>query len=162
MTKEWRRNRGVGSTHGAEPIESLKNQNDDDMELGETSNSSGEGGIQGADDDFGESNKAIHSNLSSIKWQISEDSSNNLGQNSSTTNQDSDHPIASASLDSTRETAGNGDDVDDVVLNRNDIAGDYRQPDLLDMCCAGDPLQVEKHLEFPQVKLRKSKARQES
>jgi len=31
-----------------------------------------------------------------------------------------------------------------------------RKPDFLDMCCAGDPLQVEKHLEYP-VELKKVK-----
>jgi hypothetical protein len=179
VTKDWRRRNGSrrSSGLGAERSKSLNNHNVGAMERGETSNSSdGEGGrnwrdIQDDDDDFGESNEAVDSNLSSVKWKItdSEDSNDIAGQSSSPTNQEPDHPIASSSLDSSNGPGGIVDDDDDVVLNRDETGKNYnsghqfpRQPDFLDLCCAGDPLQVEKHLQFPEVKLRKSKGKKES
>jgi hypothetical protein len=177
ITKDWRRNRGPHDTSDLSPErgESLKNENNDMEVVEETSVSSGDGpnwrALQDEEDDFGESNMAVDSNYSSMKWKISGDS-DDLGQNSSTTNPDpAGHPITSASLESSGgQAVGTEDEDDDMALNRIEPATttNYnsrtfpRQPDLLDMCCAGDPLQVEKHLEYPEVKLRKTKAAAES
>jgi hypothetical protein len=118
------------------------------------------------DDDFAQSNMAA---AESMQWKPTEDSADDedvtqassMLQNSGTEN---DIAMNSESLD---DSININQSESDVLLNKNDnfkaekALTNYnhtfpRKPDLLDMCCAGDPLEVEKHLEYP-VKLEKSK-----
>ena len=117
------------------------------------------------DDDFAQSNMAA---AESMQWKPTDDSgededvtqASSMLQNGT----DNDMGMNSGSLD---DSININQSESDVVLNKNDnfqaekALAKFnhtfpRKPDFLDMCCAGDPLEVEKHLEYP-VNLEKSK-----
>lgn len=130
------------------------------------------------DEDFDESNMAaVDSNFSGLNVKSTEDSKDeeeDVTQASSSMLQSPDTGLAlnSASLESDNNPVLTQSESD-VLLNKNEdrsflsdkheaASSSYkhsfpRKPDFLDMCCAGDPLEVEKHLEYP-VKLQKTKA----
>lgn len=128
------------------------------------------------DEDFGESNMAaVDSNFSGLNVKSTEDSKDeeDVTQASSMLQSpDTGLALNSASMESDNNPALTQSESD-VLLNKNEesssleenqdaAAASYkhsfpRKPDFLDMCCAGDPLEVEKHLEYP-VKLQKTKA----
>ena len=118
------------------------------------------------DEDFGDSNvAAVDSNFSGLNWKPTDETkddedvtqtSTGLALNSASLESDN-HPVLTQS-------------ESDVLLNKNDSYAEEktkaltpyqhnfpRKPDFLDMCCAGDPLKLEKHLEQP-VQLQKTKA----
>ena len=123
------------------------------------------------DEDFGQSNvAAADSNLSGLNWKPTEESKDeeNTQTSSMLQNNDSGLALNSASMESENHPTLTQSESD-VLLNKFQVEKQEeeqpksfqhsfpRKPDFLDMCCAGDPLQVEKHLEYP-VKLKKSKA----
>lgn len=170
ITKDWRRSRrdhGNGdSDEGHILSETLEKQDPacDDVENGggATSVSSGEGDtclkLPDEDDDVGESNMAVDSNFSSVNWKTTDDTvdENLVGQTSTSPSaMNSDPPNGLASLDSAGEVTETVDkDDEDVALNPHEDSTRLvpRRPDLLDICCAGDPLEVGKSLGLPEVK----------
>lgn len=129
------------------------------------------------DEDFDESNMAaVDSNFSGLNVKSTEDSKDeeeDVTQASSMLQSpDTGLALNSASLESDNNPVLTQSESD-VLLNKNEdrsflsdqheaAPSSYkhsfpRKPDFLDMCCAGDPLEVEKHLEYP-VKLQKTKA----
>ncbi|KAL3919572.1 MAG: hypothetical protein SGILL_003689, partial [Bacillariaceae sp.] len=125
------------------------------------------------DDDFGDSNMAaVDSNFSGLNWKPTDETKNDEDATQTSSmlqSPDTGLALNSASLESDNHPVLTQSESD-VFLNQN---GSYevektkamvpyqhhfpRKPDFLDMCCAGDPLQVEKHLEQP-VTLQKTKA----
>lgn len=174
MTKDWRRkdrqrvgsdieSDGEGKQLNAETSISSDGRNWRDI-------------VDDDDEDFGESNMAaVDSNFSGLNVKSTDDDED-LTQNSSSMvdSPDTELGLNSASMESDNNPVLTQSESD-VVLNKNEdhsfledkqeaAPAPYkhsfpRKPDILDMCCAGDPLEVEKHLEFPSVKLEKTKAK---
>ena len=122
------------------------------------------------EDDFGDSNvAAVDSNVIDCLTTDETKDDEDVTQTSSMLHSpDTELALTSASLESDNHPALTQSESD-VLLNKNDSYVEEktkgvvpykhsfpRKPDFLDMCCAGDPLQVEKHLEQP-VKLQKTK-----
>jgi hypothetical protein len=129
------------------------------------------------DEQLDESNMpAVDSNFSGLNVKSSEESRDeeDVTQSSSML-QSADTGLAlnSTSLESDNNPALTQSESD-IFLNRNDdhsflndkqetATSPYnhsfpRKPDFLDVCCAGDPLEVEKHLEYPMNLQKKTKA----
>jgi hypothetical protein len=170
MTKDWRR-----GTKEEKDIES--DSNDEEKVNAETSDSSGDGHnwrdvVQNSDsddadeDDFAQSNMAA---AESMQWKPTEDSADDedITQASSMLHNEGTNNDMALNSGSVDDSLHINSTESDVQLNKNDnfqkekAITKYnhtfpRKPDFLDMCCAGDPLEVEKHLEYP-VKLDRSK-----
>ncbi|KAG7372211.1 hypothetical protein IV203_018354 [Nitzschia inconspicua] len=127
--------------------------------------------VEDDDEDLDESNMAaVDSNFSGLNVKSTEDSKDEEDVTESSSmlqSPETDLALNSASIESDNNPVLTQSESD-VLLNK--ISEDRqkaapalykhsfpRKPDFLDMCCAGDPLEVEKHLELP-VKLQKSKA----
>jgi hypothetical protein len=125
------------------------------------------------DKDFGDSNvAAVDSSFSGLNWKPTDDTKDE--EDATQTSSMLQSPDTGLALNSASLESDNHPNLtqseSDVPLNKNDTYVEERKtaimpyqhsfprkPDFLDMCCAGDPLQVEKHLEQP-VELQKSKA----
>jgi hypothetical protein len=170
---KWKRSIGPNDSE-----DDVDDDEDNEKLNGETSESSGELRVvvddeENEDDDFERSNTAVAAaNYSGLKALATEESKDDEDVTQSTSmlqNPDTDLGMYSDSLKSDNDNGLSiAQTTSDVQLNRNNsfvveppapeqiIPHTFpRKPDFLDMCCAGDPLEVEKHLEFPEVKLQK-------
>lgn len=170
MTKDWRRGARRSSSSG--DIESAIGANDDEISVSSAGGQNWRDIVDDEDEELDDDMNVagIDSNMSGLNWRPTDETNEEDVTQTSSMLADTDLALHSGSLESTTDPVLTQSESD-VLLNRNDsfreekpvtaVVPAYthsypKKPDFLDMCCAGDPLQVERHLEYP-VKLQKTK-----